>query len=406
MDSTTGEKSRKILYLITKSNWGGAQRYVFDLAVAAKNHGFETAVAVGGDGPLITRLSEAGIRTIPIKALYRDINILNEFRVFFELIKLFRTERPDVIHLNSSKIGGLGGLAGRLTRVPHIIFAGHGWAFNEERSPLSKTIILLAHWTTVFLSHVTIAVSKRTAEQIKKLPFISKKVRVVYNGISPVTFKSRAEAQAELIRLSPKLEQASREFPNALWIGTASELHKNKGLDYMIAAMESIIRYSPNTFFIVMGEGEERKNLEALIEKSCSHNIFLLGNVPEARHYFKAFDIFTLTSRTEAFPYVILEAGLAALPTVASCVGGIPEVIEDMQSGILVKPYRPDDIAHSIQFLIEHPDKRREYSAALHETVKNKFSIERMIQATFALYYPRKKGVPQQSGAPLQSSRS
>ncbi len=386
MDLNTGEKRRKILYLITKSNWGGAQRYVFDLATAATRHGFDVAVALGGNGPLLTKLQDAGIRTFEIQSLKRDINILDEFRVFFELIRIYRSEKPDIIHLNSSKIGGLGGLAGRLTRVPRIIFAGHGWAFNEERSTLSRSAILFFHWLTVVLSHTTIAVSKRTAEQIKKLPFISRKVKVVYNGVSETTYLNRIEAREELCSMNSSLAVAATRSPDALWIGTASELHKNKGLDYMISAMSTIIAYNPKTLFVIMGEGEERTNLENLIEKTCPNNVFLLGNVPESKQYLKAFDIFTLTSRTEAFPYALLEAGLASLPTVASCVGGIPEVIEDMKSGILVKPYRPDDIAHAVQFLIEHPDKRREYGSALHEIVKNKFNTEKMIRSTFSLY--------------------
>src|SRR5688572_22606349 len=114
---------KKILYIITKSNWGGAQKYVHDLATGLPKEQFDVAVAFGhaspeatqakrGTGSLKERLDVAGIRTISIPRLGRDIQLIDESAVFFSLVKLIRNEKPDVIHLNSPKIGGLGALAG------------------------------------------------------------------------------------------------------------------------------------------------------------------------------------------------------------------------------------------------------------------------------------------------------
>src|SRR3989344_1038967 len=105
----------KILYCITKSNWGGAQRYVYDLATHLPAE-FEAAVVLGGDGALKTRLEIAGIPTIPLSRLERDIHIRGDIKTFFELLGIFRRERPDIIHLNSSKMGILGTLAARIVR--------------------------------------------------------------------------------------------------------------------------------------------------------------------------------------------------------------------------------------------------------------------------------------------------
>src|SRR3989338_454048 len=119
----------RILYVITKANWGGAQRYVYDLATAAKEAGHEVAVAVGGTGILTKRLQEASIRTIELPLRQRRTFLLDLFTFgsLFSLIRVFRAERPDVVHLNSAKAGGLGGLAARLAGVPRIIFTAHGW---------------------------------------------------------------------------------------------------------------------------------------------------------------------------------------------------------------------------------------------------------------------------------------
>jgi glycosyltransferase involved in cell wall biosynthesis len=380
---TMTPKKQKILYVITKSNFGGAQRYVFDLATSLPKEHFDVLVAFGEGSLLGEKLETAGIRTIHIDSLKRDINMFGEIKVLRELIRIFKTEKPDVVHLNSSKVGGLGGLAGRLARVPHIIFTGHGWAFNENRSSFSKFIISILHWFTIVLSHKTIAVSKKTADQISVFPLIKKKIVTIYNGIPKNEFETKESARAFLASKNPSIFQN----PKALWIGTISELHVSKGLDYMIDALSEVIKTHPEVQFVVIGEGEKRNELKKMIiEQGLQNNFFLLGFITDARQYLKAFDIFTLTSRTEGFPYVILEAGQAALPTIASHVGGIPEVITDLSTGILIWPYRPHDIAKAIRFLIENPKKRTEYGRALKHIVDKEFNQELMVEKTLELY--------------------
>lgn len=176
-------KKKKILFVITKSNFGGAQRYVYDLARSLPSREFEVVVAFGGEGLLKEKLTQANIRTVPIEGLERDINLFNEFSVFSQLMKLFKEERPDVVHLNSSKIGGIGALAGRLARVPHIVFTAHGWAFNEERPWIERKIIAVLYWITLVLSHTTIAVSEQIKKQICCFPFVKHKMIIIHNGI-------------------------------------------------------------------------------------------------------------------------------------------------------------------------------------------------------------------------------
>src|SRR5689334_9727685 len=115
---------KKILFVITKANWGGAQRYVYDLATAARERGADVAVAFGTDGLLHTKLEEAGIRTLVLPHLTRDINLRAEWESFKALRALIKEERPDIVHVNSSK-AGLTLIAARLEKVPQIIFTAH-----------------------------------------------------------------------------------------------------------------------------------------------------------------------------------------------------------------------------------------------------------------------------------------
>src|SRR3989344_243972 len=163
---------KKILFAITKGNWGGAQRYVFDLATNLPRDRFEVCVLCGAGEQLEARLKEKNVRVIRLESLNRDVNLAKDAMSFVALYKIFRQEKPDIIHLNSSKIGAIGALTGRLAGIKKIIFTGHGWAWNENRFFVSKILIAFIHWLTILFSHTTIAVSEKVRSEISRLPFI------------------------------------------------------------------------------------------------------------------------------------------------------------------------------------------------------------------------------------------
>ena len=284
-------------------------------------------------------------------------------------------------------MGSLGTLAGRLAFVPKIIFTGHGWAFNEDRSEWQKKIIYCLHLLTVKMSHQTIAVSEQTKNQISKSKSIGNKVTVIRNGLEEINFLDKKTARGEIAKKLP----ADFAMGNRLWIGTISELHKNKGLKYMIEAMHLMETASDDRstlpILIIIGEGEIREKLQERINRyNLQDTVFLIGRTNEDNKYLKAFDIFILTSITEALPYVLLEAGQAGLPIIASCVGGIPEIISDMQDGILVRPKEPEEIQKALDFLIENPEKMSILSQNIQKKIRAEFDRDRMIKETLALY--------------------
>lgn len=379
-------KRLKILYAITKSNWGGAQRYVYDLATHFSTK-YDVVVAAGGTGTLITRLAEKNIRTTSLSRTQRNISILKDFGTCWDLYRLFRKERPDIVHLNSSKIGGIGAVAGRLAGVKKIIFTGHGWAFNEDRGMVFKIGATLGHWATILLCHKTVAVSEKTKNQIEKIPGCRGRITTIHNGIEPIAFYSRKSARSELLRLYPELQEPAMRKP--VLLGTIGELHRNKGHDLLTKALARI-KHLP-FLLVIISDGEERKSLEALVANlGLGDKIFFLGHVPDAAMYMKAFDIFLLTSRTEAFPYVLLEAGYAAAPTIASAVGGIPEVITQLETGILVKPENTKELSGALAFLIQNKQKRELLGKNLEKYVKEHFSRSAMLEKIEKLYLAKK----------------
>lgn len=366
------------MFVITKGNWGGAQRYVFDIASSLPKSKFNPVVVFGEGDRLETKLKEISVRTVKIPSLGRDINLVQDFKVIVDLVNLFKKEQPDIIHLNSSKIGILGAIAGRLAKVPKIIFTGHGWAWNENRFVLSKIIIGFAHWLTILLCHQVIAVSEKTKRQITRLPFVSYgKIPVIYNGIDQIEHMERFQARNTIA------PHVSEKF----WIGTIAELHINKGLDILIQSFADLVPHHQDITLVIIGEGEERKKLEEKIkELNLENKVHLIGFVENSAKFLKAFDVFILPSRTEAFPYVILEAGQAQLPVVASKVGGIPEVINNQENGILVKPGNSREISRFLERLLDNSAEAAELGHNLRKTIEESFSRQGMVEKTIAVY--------------------
>lgn len=365
---------RTILFVITKSNWGGAQRYVFDLATSLPRDQFEVGVVCGGNGPLVQKLQETTTTIYRSAALERDVSIGKDTAGAVELYRLFKKVKPDIVHLNSSKAGGLGALAARLARVPHIVFTSHGLAFDEDRAAVSRALIWLATWATFLLAHKVITISSDNARRARRLPFCADKIVLVHHGIARLEFLPREEARAAL-GLSA----------DALVIGALGELTWNKNYHSLIRTAGELKRQGHAFLLSIIGDGEEAAFLQTLAdEHDVAEVVRFAGFMPQGYHYLLAFDLFVLPSLKEGLPYVLLEAGQAGLPTVASSVAGVTDILGD--TGILVKPKDERALAKAIGTLLGDAAERQRLGPAFKKRVESLFSPERMLQETVKVY--------------------
>ena len=359
----------KIIIAITKSNFGGAQRYVYDIATElAKKH--DVAVLFGGQGLLAEKLSAASVRTISIPELGRDMNLGKDISVFFRILKILKHERPNALILNSSKIGGVGSLAGRFAGVKKIIFVAHGFAWNENRGAIQKFVLKFFYALTFLFSTKIIAVSDAIWRQGSKLPFAKKKMTVVKLGIAEAPLLGREAARKAL-----NIPQ------DAFVVGTLAELHHIKGLRYAIEAIPLIP--IPRLYYAILGEGEMRGELEKEItKKKVGDKVFLKGFVKDGSSYIKAFDVFLLPSLSEALSYTLIEAGFSETAVIATSVGGIPEIIENETTGFLIRPKNPKEIANSVRLVYENKERSALMAKNLHDLVLKNFSLDKMISET------------------------
>ncbi len=302
----------KILYGITKSNFGGAQRYVFDLATEARRRGHNVAVLCGGRGALVEKLETERIRVISIPGFGRDMDLLHDASRLWFIIKTVWREKPDVFHINSSKMGGAGIFSGRLLGVPKIIFTAHGWPFWEPRHAMARLTIAAFSWLTALFAHRLITVSNYDLAVARRMPLVGRKAVRIYNGIDfNTTF-----GNGRIIRDA---------FPaHARITGTVGELNNNKN---QITLVEEA-RQNPEMYVAIVGEGENRAFLEEKIrEYALTERVKLFGYLPR-EEVLKGFDVFALPSLKEGLPYVLIEAKLAGLEIRANRIGGVSEILD------------------------------------------------------------------------------
>ncbi len=351
---------KSILYIITKSIWGGAGKYVYDLSTNLTED-FNVSVAAGERDTLARKLTEANIPYYEIKNFQRDINFIKEPLAFFEILNLLLKLKPDIVHTNSSKAGGTVGLATFIYKMITFrklktIFTVHGWAFSEDRTKLNLFLIKLLSGLTAVFSDKIICVSEYDRQiGLKIAP--ERKLITIHNGVSVKNFLNREEAQKKLMgKTSP------------LVIGTIAEWHKNKGLFYFLEAVKNI-----EADIVMIGGGEDKEKLYQYAKGM--KNIYLHEFISNASSYLKAFDVFVLPSIKEGLPYTILEAILAEVPVVATNVGGIPEIINDA-----IQPKNSQQLAERIKKAINKPTRE------IKERIEREFSLEKMIRETKQLY--------------------
>lgn len=379
------EEKQKVLFLITKSNWGGAQRYVYDLATNLDPEQFIPTVALGGEGILKDKLLAAQVRSISIPGLQRNVSLFKEIKATISIGKIIKAERPDVLHINSSKAGILGALVGRILGVPKIVFTAHGWAFNEPRPYWQYLVIKCVHWLTVLLAHNTIVVSHATKAQMDWVG-AQPKMTVVHPGRSDIAFKNRPDARGIIERSVIPGKYGLVEFQDDLWVGIIAELHPIKNHQLLLSAWSNVIASVPHARLVIIGEGELLISLQQqVVDLGIEQHVFFTGHLDEAARFLKAFDIFTLPSQSEAYGYVLAEAGLAGVPVVAANVGGITDVVTHRENGLLFSLTDQKTYSDHLIELLQNQSLRKRLGKE-HQNRMSERTIEKMIYTTQIIY--------------------
>jgi glycosyltransferase involved in cell wall biosynthesis len=378
--------TKKICLVITLPTWGGAQKYVYDMAVALSRLGNEITVVAGqgNNTYLLDNLQSKGIKIRQFSHLVREISPIHDILCIFEMWRFFKREKFSIVHLNSSKAGVIGAIAAKMAGIDKIVYTAHGFVFNETVSPVKKNVYIFLEWFSFLFTDEVITVSNFDYESVKRLNILkTEKLHVIHNGISrdEMGILSR-EHSREFFQKFVKSEICH----DTLIIGTVSNLYPNKGIAYLIETARELKDRFNNIVFLVIGDGPLRSDLQEMINGYALQDIFYLtGFINNPERYLCGFDMYVSPSVKEGLPYSLISASVAGLPIITTNVGGCGEIIDDNLSGLLVPPANVSIMSQKLTLLLR--DNKLRMSLGLESRkVSDRFSLEIMVKAVEYVY--------------------
>jgi glycosyltransferase involved in cell wall biosynthesis len=354
---------KKILFFTDTMSPGGAFNQMSDLVLHLGNS-FEVVLVCGGAerlDPYVKTLSEKGIR-IHRSHIVKPADV----RWLLYLRRIIHLERPDLIHVHLNHSGS----------CRFVFFANFGTGIPliaTEHDPFSLQFFKkIVKFLTLKLTTATITLSQANYRFLQKEYGIPKtKLRLIHNGI-----KDTQEAPA-----------TARIDRDCVVFGGIMELHERKGPDILLRAFAQVHAKFPNTKLFIAGTGEMRRELNELVkELGIGRDVQLFGWIRDINRFLDDIDIFVLPSRREAFGLVILEAFARKKPVVATETGGIPDIIVNNVSGILVPPDDIGALAQEMEVLLKDKKTCLMLAEEGYKQLILHFLISHMVHKTTRMY--------------------
>ncbi len=367
-DKSTDLKKKPVLvYVITKSELGGAQGHVHDLIKSLHNE-YQIHFVVGSLGWLADKCDEMGVTVHHLPNLTRSINFIKDVTAVKELVQTIEKIKPDLIHAHSGKPGIIARLAGKICNVP-VIFTAHGWGFDPNAPKLRRNIALAAEKLLAKFATKIICVSESDRQLAIDLGVVeADRVVTIHNGIDPGVELTVSTANAKSTQL----------------IMVARFNKQQKDQVTLMKAIQQIDR-DINVLFVGTGpDFEEAKNTAK--ELDILSKASFLGDRLDVPQLLAQSQIFVLSTHYEGLPISILEAMRAGLPIIATNVNGIPEQVVDGKNGLLVERQDVDGLAQAITNLVDNPTLCQKMGYESIEKLQREFTIDEMVASTKALY--------------------
>ena len=370
----------KILHVITHLPIGGAQDNTLYTVELLDKEKYDISLCCNLDGELVERAKKVeAVKLFDIPFLGREVSPYRDIRAFLSLYKLFKEEDFTIIHTHSSKAGLLARLAAVLNKTPIVIHTIHGFAFNDFMNGLKKNFFiylekLLAKWTDVLIT-----VSNLNKKKIIDLNIAHEnKIKNIYSGIdlSLFTNKRNDEFRKEL-----NLEN------DHLLLGSVGRLSNQKDPITMIEAFGIISKPFPNAHLALVGDGELKgKILEKIDQLKLNDRIHLTGNKNNPWSVYHSMDLFIMSSIYEGLGRSITEALSCGVPVVCTDVEGVPEIVRDNITGILVPPKDSNKLADGIIRTLNDMETAKKMAEEGRRFVNDNFDVNKMVNDIDSLY--------------------
>ncbi|MFP3903995.1 MAG: glycosyltransferase [Armatimonadota bacterium] len=348
---TTQAQRRKltILQVITPRRYSGAERAMTFLSGALVERGHRVVVACKHNKLLLEELEKRNVEAHAM-LINGKLNLASPFI----LARFARRIGADVINTHLSTASLWGTIAGKIAGIPTI---GDVQWLNHK------------HWY-IFADHITTC-SEGVRQHLIKQGMSGDNIEVVYNGYNTEQFENVPSRETVRKRLDIAPEQPT--------ICTVAHLSRRKGHEYLLHAMKRLISEYPNLICLLLGEGDLDHTLRRMVKNlGLEDHVRFMGYRHDAIDIINAVDVAVLPSLKEGLGIVLIEAGFLGIPSVASDIEGIREVIVDGETGILVPPRDPQMLAENIGKLLSDPELIERLGKAARERMNEIFTLEAM----------------------------
>lgn len=361
----------KILWLIKGLGLGGAENTLVMMLpfLTSRGHEIEVAYFLPGKDAMVVHFDKA---EIPVHCLDQKHSL--DPRTFLRLRRLLNRTRPDIVHCHLPYAGLVANIVRKFAPVPLVVYTEHA------QIDMYGTGATVAHRWSLKKMDGIIGISDSVTESVGRHLDLDNgtPIRTIHNGIS-IEPSSNEEKQS--VRYEFGFERTDRV------VVSVANLRPEKRHEDLLQAARTVVETLPDTKFVLVGDGPRRSFLEQMtIELGIERNVIFTGQTPKATKLTACADVFAITSEYEGLGVAILEAMALEVPVVATRVGGIPEIIDDEVSGLLVDPRNPDGIATSIVRLLTDADLSGRLTNSAKLNVDQNFSAERMAGKTADFY--------------------
>ncbi len=364
------------MHLIATNFYGGPEKQIVEHLKRLNRAHYQGILAsyLEGNSPneTLEQAQRSGLKNYEIPMSGRL-----DIRALWELNRLLRQGKIDLLCTHGYKSSVMGWWAGKKAGIPVLVFSRGYTAENAK--------VAFYEWLERrVLSRVSgiVFVSEGQRERLKSFGIKGKQSWVVRNAVSVDSY-----VNPKRLDLRKEVFERLRILNAAAMVVSAGRLSPEKGHRFLVEAVGMLRGSSNNTHFVFCGDGPCQEDLEIRSkELGVSENCHFVGFRRDLKEIFQVMDLMVLPSLTEGLPNVVLEAFACAKPIVATRVGGVPEIVENGINGLLLPPERPDLLADAIKNCLASPEKMKQMGEAGYRKVKSEFTFESQSQKLEAIY--------------------
>jgi len=370
-----------VLHIISGGDTGGAKSHLFTLLKQMNKDRVSTGLSVTllclMEGPFAQEAREAGISVQVIEQPRRyDISVARR------IARYVKENGFDLLHFHGARANFVAlFLRGKLKSRPFCTTVHSDYMLDFVDSKYKQALYMPINKFALKRFKHFLAVTENMKQTLVSRGFKAERIDVVYNGID-------AEMDTPAV---PKADFLARyglkDNPGTIWFGIAARLQQVKGIDVFLRACLAASQKLPHAQFLIAGTGTEKEKYEAFVlENGLTDRVHFLGHVQDVFSFYSAIDVNCLSSHSETFTYALLEGGLLAKPTVSTACGGVPEMIEDGRTGLLVPVGDADALASAMCRLAANAEERTQLGQNFRADVVGKFSVQSMADLHTRLY--------------------